>query len=284
MVAASEKVKIIYGTKEDSSFIIRYFEDFYSELSRWRARVLHIDPITGEPLKPVEDDYHALAEGDRIRDENEAPPEEVFKALKSLLSSQASDAARYGGEFAAKYYREAEFVMVALADELLLHASWPGKKWWEQNHLESQLYGTHMAGETFFKKLDDFLHVRDPSRADIAMLYLLALGLGFKGKYRGIDDHGQLARYRRELFIFINHRDPTLFKLGNKMFPESYLHTLEEEKVVYLQDYRPWLGAFAGVLTLMLLISYGVWHITTNDVRTSMKNIIEAVEQENITN
>ena len=196
--------------------------------------------------------------------------------LKNLLKRQAIDAARFGGEFAAKYYHDAEFIMVALADEIFLHTDWKGKGYWQKNILESQIYDSHSAGETFFEKLEDFLKVRDPSRADIAMLYLLALGLGFKGKYRDNDPKNRLAHYRRELFIFVYHRDPTLFQLATQLIPKSYQHTIETGKVLYLYDFRPLMKLFAGITFIMLLVSYGVWYSTTHEVSILVDQILSS--------
>ena len=51
---------------------------------------------------------------------------------------------------------------------------------------------------------------REPSRRDIARLYLFALALGFQGRYRGQEEHAKLAGLREELFQFAYPRQPEL--------------------------------------------------------------------------
>ena len=288
-----------YASEADSSFIVKYFEDFYGEIIRQKALVEKKPTIkhaeeTGVKIKPpYKPDLTAdvkpapkeetLGEKEKEEEKKKASeaaeaalPEQIILRLISLLNSQSIDAARYGGEFAAKYYKEAEFIMAALADEIFLHLDWPGKPYWEKNLIESKLYGTHKAGETFFDRLDQFLQVRDPSRSDLAMLYLMALGLGFKGKFRDQDDKGRLAHYRRELFIFINHRDPTLYEMGTRIFPEEYLHTMSGEiKVTYLNDIWKWIWIFAGAGFILLFISFLVWYSGTHSVNIYTESIIK---------
>ena len=269
---AFENLKLIYGASDESSFITKYFEDFYSEVIRFKDIVLSQSFVPTQPTDTEEEQTPAEKAAQSFATEVPAP-ERIISSLVETLNNQSIDSARYGGEFAEKYYNEAQFVMAALADEIFLHIDWPGKKYWENNLIESRLYNTHLAGETFFKRLDEFLKLRDPSRSDIAMIYLLALGLGFKGKYRGPADKGKIAGYKRELFIFINHRDPTLFNLNAHMFPDAYLHTLEGGSVQYLNDWRPWVIIFLSILAAMIITSIAVWSYNTSKTNELMNSI-----------
>ena len=270
-----------YALESDMSFIFCYFEDFYAEIIRQKSLVAGVHSLEhaqeigvgSEKLFIPDMSPPVKAEGEEVAPKTlptevqlAAVPEQIIQTLISLLSSQAMDAARFGGEFAAKYYQEAEFIMSALADEIFLHLDWTGKDYWEKNLLEDRLYGTHNAGQTFFDKIDEFLAIRDVSRGDLAMLYLLALGLGFQGKYRGRDDEGKLAHYRRELYIFIYHRDPTLFNLGATMFPEIYQHTIEDNQVELMSDVRPWVFVFIATGIALLVASFMVWTATTYSI------------------
>jgi type VI secretion system protein ImpK len=260
--------KLTYDSGDDSSFIIRYFEDFYCEVIRHKASVLGEESIGGENRS------HTVP----TTDFSSATPEAILNSLEQLLKTQAIDSARFGGEFASKFYNEAQFVMAALADEVFLHLEWTGKSYWENHLLESRLYNTHNAGQLFFEKIDAFLKDRDPSQADLATLYHLALGLGFKGKFRGIDDQGAITKYRSELYLFINHRDPTLFKLQEQLFPEAYAHTLEDGEIIYLNDFRPWLAFFAAAFAVMMFASYSVWYSATAEIRSSIDSILQKRE------
>lgn len=259
--SALGELKLIYGTNEDSSFLVRYFEDFYAEVIRQKQRVIG----TSEPDES----------GHNSEEDNLSPtPESIIQTLKTLLERQAIDAARFGGEYAAKYYIEAQFIMAALADEIFLHMDWNGKEYWERNLLESAIFGTHTAGEVFFTKLEDFLRIRDPGQADIAMLYLLALGLGFEGKYSRQDDKSALDKYRKELFIFAHHRDPSLFIEGSELVPDAQTHTLDQAKPTYLYDFRPWLIIFLSACCIILLASLAIWYNGIGETHKIAKNII----------
>src|ERR1044072_2317156 len=145
----------------------------------------------------------------------------VWQRLVSLFERQEAQAWRYGGTYGAEFYKEAQYVMVALADEIFLNAEWEGHRSSVSNLLESKIFRTHVAGELFFQRLDRMLVERDPVYRDLAAVYLMALSLGFRGKYRGRDDRGQLERYRRQLFHFVFRREPELENESRHVFPED---------------------------------------------------------------
>ncbi|HEY0005636.1 MAG TPA: DotU family type IV/VI secretion system protein [Pyrinomonadaceae bacterium] len=183
----------------------------------------------------------------------------VWQRLVSLFERQAMSAWRYGGTYGAEFYKEAAYVMAALADEIFLHTEWEGRKAWMSNLLETRIFQTHVAGELFFQRLDRLLGDRDPVYKDLAAVYLMALSLGFKGKYRGSDDLGQLARYREQLFSFIFRRDPDLENESRHLFPETYFHTLREESKKRLPSPRIWIGVLCLVIVCYLAVTHGIW-------------------------
>jgi len=260
------RVNLRRNSDVETSFVVKYFEDFYVEVVRQKERVL---AGSWTSIEAGTDDIP----GDL---DNTAPlgARFILNKLHSILEKQALESSQYGGEFAANYYKEAQFVMAALADEIFLNIEWDGHKYWEDNLLESRLFETHEAGEEFFNKLDLFLRNRDPVRKDLAELYLLALGLGFKGKYRDLNQDADLETYRTQLYTFINHREPKLFSEGERIFANTYTHTLENSKIKHLIDTKLWLSTIAGVFLVLLLISYGVWSDLTGEIQTSIKRIL----------
>ena len=105
----------------------------------------------------------------------------VRQRLLLLFEHQARDAGTYGSEF----YREAQYVMAALADEVFLQLDWEGRNYWLSNLIESQIFQTHISGELFFQRLDRILQERDPALRELAAVYFMALSMGFRGRYRG---------------------------------------------------------------------------------------------------
>lgn len=276
---------LIYSRREDAAFIVQYFEDFYCEIIRLKDSIQmgtscpETAKVDSTEETPPETEAAEQKKADASTQIEGAPSAEVINnRLLTLLNEQATDAARFGGEFATKYYHEAQFIMASLADEIFLHMDWKGRDFWEDHSLEKQLYGTHTAGETFFDGLDRYLKIRDPSRKDIGMLYLLTLGLGFKGKFRRKDPKGMLENYRKELYIAIYHKDPRPLTGETHILKAPYLHTLGNGKVTYHKDFRPWTMLLTGGLALFLIASFWVWHTSTSEIR----NIADAVLQASI--
>jgi type VI secretion system protein ImpK len=118
--------------------------------------------------------------------------------------------------------------MAALADETFLRLEWPGRDYWTNHLLETQLFDSHNAGEEFFMRMDRLLDQPERSYTDIYAVYLMALSLGFRGKYWGVEDGGRIEAYRRRLFVRIYRRRLELFAGQTRLFPDSYRHTLSE--------------------------------------------------------
>lgn len=255
--------RVLFGSNSRASFLLRYFEDFYCEVVRFKQAI----------------ETHNIAKEESPDKPPSAPQETIVdniqNSLLKLLNTQALDTSRFGGDYGIEEYREAEFVMVALADEIFVHMDWDGKNNWKNNIIESQLYQTHKSGEAFFEKIEKFLKQRDPSRVDMAMIYLLALGLGFLGRYRGTKDQSAIKKYKEDLYKFIYKKDPTLFDDSTLAFKQAYDHTLDAGKPVYLNEFRPWVIVFSAACVLMLIISYGIWRVETNELYRDSNDIIE---------
>ena len=242
---------------QEQSFIMHYFEDFYSQVANLKRQVQQ-----NAQLNSQQDNNNADLSAPRI-----------LSQLKYMLEQQALSAGRHGGEFAAVYYHEAQYIMVVLADEVFLNFDWPGREYWEDHLLESQLFGTHDAGDLFFQRLDEFLRQRDSARQDLAEIYLLALGLGFQGRYRGQNAQGRLATYKNELYTFINHRELHFYNEHERLFPEAYAYTLSERTAKPLRDTRLWYTAFVATALVVLICSHIFWRQAVGELDAQIDNI-----------
>ena len=204
---------------------------------------------------------------------------QVWHRLISLFQRQAVSAWRYGGTYGAEFYKEAQYVMVALADEVFLHTEWEGQKTWVSNLLESRIFKTHAAGEIFFDRLDRLLHGQNPVYRDLAAVYLMALSLGFKGKYYDTDDKGEIARYRRQLFSFICRRDPELDNQARHVFPEAYYHNVREESPRKLSDPRKWIVLLCLVIIAYVVATQVLWSQLTQDLNAVNQNIAKVIAE-----
>lgn len=245
--------------KERTTFIVECFEEFYREILRHKQFVL------SSPWKK--------AKGDSESTPN-STAEFILSKLQGFLEEQSLTAGYGGDSFSKNYYAEAQFIMVALADEVFLNLDWPGKPYWEANILEQRLYGTHSAGQVFFEKLDSLLLNKDPVKVELAILFLNALGLGFRGKYRHFDNEDLLRNYRKRLFTFVNRRDPYLYDKKMHLFPDAYAHTLEGRVAKELPNLRNWYLIFLGIGLTYLLASYIIWYSASDEIMKAVNRII----------
>lgn len=259
-------------SKKDGSYLLSYFETFLFQVMDAKNEILAKNWGTLEgsiDATPGKSDEETLAFASTLNQE-----------LDSVLRLQALEASRFGGDYGVAAYEEAQYVMATLADEIFLNMDWPGRRYWEDNLLESKIFGTHDAGDLFFSKLDDFLSRRDKLLKDIAEIYFLALGLGFLGKYRGQEDGGVIDQYKKELYLFINNRPYMLYETNEPIFASAYGYTLAEGKSILMQDWRKWMLVFGGVFLLMLLVSIIIWYHASSEtahVVDRIQSIIRAM-------
>ncbi len=75
------------------------------------------------------------------------------------------------------------YALVALLDETVMSVPGQCRDFWITNPIQLQLFGTNIAGEEFFRKLEKLM--ADPRRTKDALeIYYLCLSLGFEGKYK----------------------------------------------------------------------------------------------------
>ena len=144
------------------------FRQFCSELMRLKAIVEELYPVDAA-LPPTQSDTRSNSRIDEVR-----------QSLITLLEQQSQRIGDIGGTIGFGLFREAEYVMAALADETLLNARWSGREQWSL--LEQELFHTHASGDLFFHKLDRLLTGGSASN-DLAMIYFQALALGLSAAF-----------------------------------------------------------------------------------------------------
>jgi type VI secretion system protein ImpK len=243
---------------------LRLFQEFYSQLVglKWIARSPEPAPPTLEanPAQPG------------------APPVPssiavIWGRALGLLESQAAEATRAAGPLGLELHREALYVMAALADEIFVHLDWDGRQYWLANLLEARLFNSHAAGELFFSRLETLLAREDPAATETAAVYLMALGLGFRGRYWGVDDGGALDSYRSRLFFLIGREKPELAAAATRLFPEAYRNTIQAGAARKLSNPRPWILILAGTVALWLLTAQFLWWNLSGPLNDSVSRI-----------
>jgi|SRR6187402_142330 len=92
----------------------------------------------------------------------------------------------------------AVFATVAFLDESVLNVQDPVFADWAGRPLQEELFGGHLAGETFFRNMRACLGQQDSSEAaDILEVHCLCLLLGYRGRY-ALGDSGDLHALLRQ--------------------------------------------------------------------------------------
>ena len=128
----------------------------------------------------------------RLRAERqEVSSAEIFRS-QVLEAIKHADQRAKGRGYTDEDIQLAIFALVAFLDESILNLRKPIFKEWVRKPLQEELFGRHVAGETFFEHLERLLGRRDsPELADLIEVYYLCLLLGYLGKY-SISSRGDL--------------------------------------------------------------------------------------------
>ncbi|MDR3187050.1 MAG: DotU family type IV/VI secretion system protein [Holosporaceae bacterium] len=177
--------------------------------------------------------------------------------------------------------KDVVYVMAALADEIFLNMDWDGKQYWEENMLEYRYFGTQIAGDEIFKKIGRLFLENEPLSTEKAEIYLQALSLGFKGKYRGLDgEQGEINAHRNRLFEFIQKNDKSMFLIGHRLFQREYTHTIPTIHRKLLPDASIINYISAFFVFMFLVISSIVWLFETRDIRLLLADISSIATRE----
>lgn len=106
-----------------------------------------------------------------------------FRAQIKQVLAVADQQARAAG-YAGPTVKQAVYAYIALLDESVLNAGQAMFADWSRQPLQEEVFGEHMAGESFFRALQDLLGRQDSEEiADVLEVFQLCLLLGFHGRY-----------------------------------------------------------------------------------------------------
>lgn len=230
-------------TDPTRSFLYQQFLQFYRELSFLVNKI----KIQGDPERRDElpGGYESLNR------------KTVSDKLMLVLDRQAALVAGNRDAVEPRLYEETRYVMVAVADELFLALQWTHREAWGEHLLEEQMFGSQAAGDLFFSRLDALLALNGPVYEDLAKVYLTALALGFRGRYRMGDSHGEVPVYQRRLYRFIFKQDPE--SRPSPLFPQNAEVVVRDDEPKSLPTIQRLLLAGAGVAALWLLGTSTLW-------------------------
>ena len=110
--------------------------------------------------------------------------------MREALKAAGAEAQRSG--YTMDDVKLAAFAAVALLDESILNSQNPLFADWPRKPLQEEMFGTHVAGETFFQNAQQLLARNDsPEAADVLEIYYLCLLVGYCGRY-SVGGRGEL--------------------------------------------------------------------------------------------
>lgn len=241
------------------SFLYQQFLHFYREVAALVGKIeRQNDPTQREQL--VSKDYESL--NHKI----------VSDKLMLVLDRQAALVAVNRDAVEPRLFEEARYVMVAVADEMFLDLNWPDREAWGDHLLEEQLVGSQAAGDLLFVRLEQLLALNGPVYEDLAKVYLTALALGFRGRYRAGDPHGELEVYRRRLYTYIFKHEP---EPGSRaLFPQNKEVAYRDDKPRHLPTVQRLLKASVALTAVWVIGTSAVWWLFLEPVRALVSQII----------
>lgn len=100
--------------------------------------------------------------------------------------------------YSSETVQMAVFAAVAFMDESVLNLQSPAFAEWARRPLQEELFGGHLAGETFFRNLTLLLGQQDSAEtADALEVHCLCLQMGYRGRY-ALGDTGELHQLLRQ--------------------------------------------------------------------------------------
>ncbi|MEO8736393.1 MAG: DotU family type IV/VI secretion system protein [Edaphobacter sp.] len=279
-----------HNTAPENSVLLMQFRQFASELIRLKQIVEQKYPPNSAADAPIGNTAQAAAQplsgavAEEIastsmpvnsKSEGEAESEKIRQSLLGILGQQSHRVQELGGSIGYGLYRDAEYVMAALADEIMLNAQWSGRAHWQL--LEEELFHSHASGDLFFRKIDRLLAGDANSSAELATIYFQALALDFRGRYRGDDPNKSIERYRRRLYSYIYRQGPEDLP-QSPIFPKNYQIDVDAEAGRRLPSPHMWWLVLSGIVVVWLVASTLIWQ----QISGTMQKHIRSAEKYSI--
>jgi len=200
----------------------------------------------------------------------------IAGGLEELLQTQRDEARRLSDR-QASLLRDAQYVMCALADDLLLYDEvFDGRLLWRDELLESRMFGTRIAGERFFDRAARIAGLADRDGAELAPVYLLGLCLGFRGRHRGPDGESALRQHAKGLFEAATGRQPDAPASGRQLAPLAIASVQGGEAAIRQRRGFGWPALAIALLGGFLLLSTGLWFWMTGPIWRAAEAVFQA--------
>ena len=175
-------------------------------------------------------------------------------SMREAIKAAIQEARTHGG-YNAEDIKMATLALVGFLDESVLNLRNPMFADWPRKPLQEELFGIHMAGEIFFRNLEQLMGRPDSADlADLLEVHYLCLLLGYGGRY-SIGGKGELQA--------ITTATGDRIKRIRGASYDPFLQVLNEPEVVKPTE-DPWIkkllivAAACFVLVLVLFVTFKI--------------------------
>ncbi|MDR0630800.1 MAG: DotU family type IV/VI secretion system protein [Holosporales bacterium] len=265
----------IMGVRASESAIMHGFQAFYYELLRQKEKALSLYFVT-KPLSGPD----AIEEEKQKTSQKQLEIEGAIVTFQKKIISTIEDITNMimsKSRLPHVLIADVKYIMSVLADEVFINLRWEGAPYWRFTLLEKQIFQTEVAGDRFFALLDEMIANYNSNNEEVLFIYLMALSLGFKGRYRDCEDSDtQILWYKDRLYSMLHTKPSRLFYPGRTQMIEScYEFTNTEHNDSQLPDVKFWSWCVIGVLFVYIIVSYGIWHNITDEINNVLSKIAE---------
>ncbi len=157
-------------------------------------------------------------------DNSDKSADEVKSSLVQLLDQSRDNAISAG--LTLNQASSALFAIVSYIDEMILTSTWSNKSKWQQVSLQRHYFDTTNAGREFFERLNKLN--RQGEDRSIREVFLLCLGLGYKGQYFLPDDRPKIEEIRVFNLDLLLPEDANQTLEKTQLFEQAYQATIRE--------------------------------------------------------
>lgn len=173
-----------------------------------------------------------LVVGSSIRNAgNLGSPDVLRTKLHKLFQAAEEDGKSAGIRHDA--LMDGKYALTAFIDEMIINSNWQLKAQWASRPLQYDFFGEFVAGEGFFKRLDNIRSAM-PMNADLLEVFALCMILGFEGQYK-LDDPDRLKGLIEDVTREVQGKRgefPELSPHGER--PEELLDIVKRELPVWV--------------------------------------------------
>ena len=167
--------------------------------------------------------------------------------MREAIKTAIQEARNHGG-YNADDIKMATLALTGFLDESVLNLRNPMFADWPRKPLQEELFGIHMAGEIFFRNLEQLMGRNDSADlADLLEVHYLCLLLGFGGRY-SIGGKGELQ-------AITNATGDSIRRIRGDSY-DPFMEVRSEPEVVKVTE-DPWVKKFliAAVACFVLVLA-----------------------------